>query len=135
MRRSSEKSNAEAAAPPSMRERLRNAAANPAIIANSLRRRLGLSKPLGPMTIDDWRRLADRYTAECVNYRNHAPGYLEIAYEDIMNDPRSFAEQISLFAKINAEDGKIDGKIDARIHEAAAFVNVDKGPKHNDHIK
>jgi len=121
MRRTAESAEAAHNAGPSRVERLRNAAANPAIIVSSLRRRLGLSKPVGPMTADDWRRLADLYVGECVRYREHAPGYLEVSYESILNEPAALAERISLFAGIDVTA--------ARMRDAAAFV--DRKPKPN----
>jgi hypothetical protein len=125
MRRSTEKAASEAAAPPSTVERLRNAAANPAIIVNSFRRRIGLSKPAAPMTRESWRHLADRYESECLKYRDHSPGYLEISYEAILDDPVSHAELMSSFACASTSD--------ARIREAAAFVLVDRQPR-DEHV-
>jgi hypothetical protein len=127
MRRSTEKAANEAQAPPSIGERLRNAAANPTIISGAIRRRLGLSKPSGPMTRDDWLRLADRYTGECLKHRDHSPGYLEISYEAILADPGSHATAISRFAEIDANA--------AQIRDAAAFVLVDRKKAQNDPLK
>jgi hypothetical protein len=121
MSRSTERAAIESAAPPSTGERLRNAAANPTRLVRGIGRRVGLSKPVQPMTRDDWARLADLYTAECVKYRTHTPGYLEIAYEAILNDPESYAGQISDFAQTSATI--------AVIRETAAFVLVNRLPK------
>ncbi len=115
MRRSAESAAIEAVTPPSVSERLRNAASNPTRFIRGVGRRVGLSKPVQPMTRQDWARLVERYTSENLKYRDHAPGYLEVSYEAILNDPESFACQLSAFAKAPATDSEI--------RVAAAFVD------------
>ncbi len=108
-----------AEAPPSALQRIKAAAANPAVLMRALRRRVGAPViERAPMAHDTWLQLADLHLNECLAYRDHAAGYLEMSYEEITGDPVATAKSIAEFAGITAEPEMIT--------RAAGFVRVDR---------
>ena len=105
---------------PSSLERLRNALTHPAVLADAVKRRLGIPVAVrAPMKHSDWLHLTEIYVDECLKYVGHLPGYLEINYEAILRDPNGSTRLIAEFAGVDLASGKLD--------KAASFVMVDRG--------
>ncbi|HLK61708.1 MAG TPA: sulfotransferase [Chthonomonadaceae bacterium] len=94
---------------------------NPSGVAASVGMRLGLRPrhhgTKGSITDRDYcLHLTDQYVQECLKFRSHGDRYLEIAYEDVLQDPASMALRMAQFA------GLPDSAF--RILQAAHFVQL-----------
>lgn len=98
-KRDAAKTAASSSTGPSPVTRLKSAASDPRAIVRGIRRRLGIGPaPTGVRSYAEWRRLTDLYVSECKRYTNHPAGYLEVSYEEILNNPIPHASMISEFA-------------------------------------
>ncbi len=56
---------------------------------------------------DFCRRLTNRYVRECLHYRSLGDRYLELWYEDVLENPTDMAERIAQFAQLAPEEGAL----------------------------
>jgi hypothetical protein len=94
---------------------------NPIGVAASVGERLGLGSRSGGTrgSITDpayCLHLTDQYVQECLKYRSYGNRYMEIAYEDVLQDPASMALRMAQFV------GLPDSAF--RILQAAHFVQL-----------
>jgi hypothetical protein len=78
---------------------------NPLLAINALQRRLGLTAPPGAtadslLDRDFCHKLTDRYVQECLAYRYLGDRYLELWYEDVLDDPEGTVSRITAFAQL-----------------------------------
>lgn len=122
LQRREEAQRAQALPAPSLGARLLRLAANPKQIVSTLGRRLGsrpaVSAPASPgQNREAWLQLCEQYVGECLRYRDHPGGYLEMTYEEIVQDPIRTASRMADFA---CEETSL-----SQVLQAAAFVCVD----------
>jgi hypothetical protein len=104
MRRAAQQA-AEPSTPPGIGARASRLLRNPLLAVNALERRLRLAPPskttAGSLIDREFcYRLTDRYVQECLRYRELEDRYLEIWYEDILDDPAGIVTRIADFARL-----------------------------------
>lgn len=112
------------AALPALGGRLQAALRDPAGTARRLARKAGLlpaaSAPGDPcLSLDYCRTLGECYVRECLQHRDHAAGYLEVAYEELLENPVPVVRDLAGFAGLSAPE--------ARIRLAASLVRREGG--------
>ena len=91
--------------PPSMANRLWNVARRPGMAWRVLSRRVHRASTPTPTAFDlskreDCLRLTDVYVTECLCYRDHPGGYLELQYKHILTNPGEVIKTLADFAGI-----------------------------------
>jgi hypothetical protein len=90
---------------PSVGARASRLLRNPLLMVNAVERRLGLGSPPAASSAnlqdrDFCYKLTERYVQECLAYRHLGDRYLEIWYEDVLDDPASIVPRIAAFAQL-----------------------------------
>ncbi|HZO90482.1 MAG TPA: sulfotransferase [Chthonomonadaceae bacterium] len=104
-------------APPSFGARLQRALLHPDVALHYLGRRLGLVSSAAsarPSLLDrDYcLRLCQQYVEECARFRAYGDRYLEVQFEEIIQDPATLAANLAQFAGITPSSTRMQQAID-----------------------
>ena len=108
-------------APPPAGSQLQRALRHPDVALRYVGRRLGLVKPPTPAAERDrayWHRLCEQHVQECLRYRDLGERYLEITFEEVVQDPAALTDTLTQFVGISPSE--------FRKQQAVAFVQRDK---------
>jgi hypothetical protein len=89
-------------APLPMRQRLGRWLLHPVTTVRRAARRAGIAPAAAPdpcLDREHCRTLCRQYLDQCLGYRRNAGNYLEVSYEQILDDPPSMAGQLAEFAE------------------------------------